>query len=215
LRFHNEVSAARGQEVFAGSSSSVIVLADADRDFLAFVSDLLEPAGYPTIAVSSGEEALDTVRREDPRLLVLDVELPGLSGYEVCRQLRDELGDRLPIVFVSGLRTESFDRAAGLLMGADDYLVKPVAPNEFLARVRRLLSRSASSATPRFELTRREHEILCLIAEGLATDEIKRRLKISHKTVATHLGHIYAKLGVGSRSQAVAVAYREELVRPD
>jgi CheY-like chemotaxis protein len=77
--------------VVAGPSSPVIVLADADRDFLAFVSDLLEPAGYPTIAVSSGEEVLATVRREDPCLLVLDVGLPGLSGYEVCRQLRDEL----------------------------------------------------------------------------------------------------------------------------
>ena len=160
----------QGGSVVAGSSSSAIVLADSDRDFLAFVSDLLEPAGYPTIAVSSGEEALDTVRREDPCLLVLDVQLRGLSGYEVCRQLRDELGDRFPILFVSGVRTESFDRAAGLLVGADDYLVKPVAPDEFLARVRRLLSRSESSVTPSFELTPREHEILCLLAEGLATD---------------------------------------------
>jgi|Tabmets5t2r1_1033131.scaffolds.fasta_scaffold01441_6 DNA-binding NarL/FixJ family response regulator len=199
----------------AGSSSPVIVLADADGDFLAFLSDLLEPIGYPTIAVSSGEEALDTVRREEACLLVLDDGLPGLSGYEVCRRLRDELGDRLPIVFVSGERTESFDRAAGLLVGADDYLVKPVAPDEFLARVRRLLSRSASSATPQFELTRREHEILSLLAEGMATDEIERRLVISHKTVATHLSHIYTKLGVDNRAQAVAVAYREELVRPD
>lgn len=110
-------------------------------------SNFCEPpetaAATPTITpattsvVSSGEEALDTVRREDPCLLVLDVGLRGLSGYEVCRRLRDELGNRLPIVFVSGVRTESFDRAAGLLMGADDYLVKPVAPDEFLAERRR------------------------------------------------------------------------------
>jgi DNA-binding response OmpR family regulator len=199
----------------ARSNSPAIVVADSDRDFLAFVSDLLEPAGYPTIAVSSGKEALDSVRREETCLLVLDVELRGLSGYEVCRQLRDELGDRLPILFVSAVRTESFDRAAGLLVGGDDYLVKPFAPDEFLARVRRLLIRSASPATPLFDLTPREHEILCLLAEGLTTAEIQQRLVISHKTVATHLSHIYTKLGVSSRAQAVALAYREELVRLD
>ena len=199
----------------AGSKSPVIVVADDDPSFLAFVAVLLEGAGYRTLAVSSGEEALDAVRHGNVRLLVLDIQLPGLSGYEVCREVRDELGDRLPILFVSGVRTESFDRVSGLIVGADDYLVKPIAPDELIARVRRLLSRVGSHTTTRCELTPREHEILALLAEGLTTVEIERRLMISPKTVGTHLGHIFAKLGVRSRAQAVALAYRQELVRPN
>ena len=198
----------------AGLKSPLIVVCDADPAFLAFVSALLEGAGHSTLAVSSGEDALDAVRGEDVQLLVLDVQLPGLSGYEVCHEVRDELGDRIPILFVSGVRTESFDRVAGILVGADDYLVKPFAPDELLARVRRLLTRSASAAPTRFGLTEREHEILALLAEGLTTTEIERRLVISRKTVDTHLGHIYAKLGVRSRAQAVALAYREHVVTP-
>jgi DNA-binding response OmpR family regulator len=65
------------------------------------------------------------------------------TGYEVCQQLSDEFGDALAIIFVSGRRTESFDRVAGLLVEADDYLVKPFTPGELLARVRVLVRRAA------------------------------------------------------------------------
>lgn len=199
----------------AGSNTDgVIVVADDDPGFLAFVSELLARAGYATLPLSSGEEALEAVRRGGVRLLVLDIQLPGLSGYEVCREVRDDGGDWMPILFVSGVRTESFDRVSGILVGADDYLVKPLAPDELLARVRRLLSRASPPPTVRFELTQREHEIICLLAEGLTTAQVERRLVISPKTVGTHLGHIYAKLGVRSRAEAVALAYRENLVRP-
>jgi len=209
------LAAGTGAGTGAGTESpGVIVVADDDPGFLEFVSALLERVGYSTLAVSSGEDALEAVRGGGVRLLVLDIQLPGLSGYEVCREVRDELGDGIPILFVSGVRTESFDRVSGILVGADDYLVKPFAPDELLARVRRLLSRSASPPNVRFELTPREHEIISLLAEGLTTVQIQRRLVISPKTVGTHLGHIYAKLGVRSRSEAVALAYRENLVGP-
>jgi len=72
----------------------------------------------------------------DPLLVVLEVALSDLSGYEVCRQLRDEFGEELPIILVSGERVDPLDRAVGLLIGADDYLVKPLDADEFLARVR-------------------------------------------------------------------------------
>lgn len=197
----------------AGTTSRhVIAIVDDDPGFRAFVSGLLEHAGYSTLAASSGEDALDAVREGGVRLLVLDIQLPGISGYEVCREVRDELGDGLPILFVSGVRTESFDRVSGLLVGGDDYLVKPFAPDELLARVRRLLTRTASPSSGRFELTQREHEIIALLANGLTTKQIEQRLVISPKTVGTHLGHIYAKLGVENRAQAVALAYRENLL---
>jgi DNA-binding NarL/FixJ family response regulator len=133
--------------------------------------------------------------------------MPGISGYEVCHRLRAELGTDLGIVMISGVRTESYDRIAGLLLGADDFLVKPFDPGELLARVRRLLERVASA--PSFhQLTPRELEILTLMAEGYAQREIATRLVISPKTAASHIQHIIEKLGVHSRAQAVAMAYR-------
>jgi DNA-binding NarL/FixJ family response regulator len=134
------------------------------------------------------------------------------SGYEVCRALRRSFGPELPIVFLSGVRTESYDRVAGLLVGADDYLVKPYAGDELLVRVRRLLPRSSGPTNGGKTLTKREEEVLGLLAEGLAQDAIANRLSISTKTVGTHIEHILSKLGVHSRAQAVALAYRDELV---
>jgi DNA-binding NarL/FixJ family response regulator len=121
----------------------------------------------------------------------------------------------VPIVFMSGERTESFDRAAGLMLGADDYLMKPFLNEELLARVRGLLRRTIPS--PRFladNLTARELEVLRLLAGGLTQADIASQLLISGKTVGTHIEHILMKLDVPSRAQAVAVAYRENLVEP-
>jgi DNA-binding NarL/FixJ family response regulator len=142
--------------------------------------------------------------------------MPGLNGYEVCRQLRDLYGDALAILFVSGERTEGFDRSAGLIVGADDYLVKPVDPDELIARVRRLVDRPPSEsaevgATGRLRsLTPREHEVLALLSSGYRQEEIANRLVISPRTVATHIQHILGKLEVRSRAQAIALALGQE-----
>jgi DNA-binding response OmpR family regulator len=198
---------------------SAILVVDDDVGFHTFAAALLGQAGYDVHAVERGQDALQAARRTQPQLVVLDVRLPDLCGYEVCRQLRDEFGNALPILFVSGERIESMDRAAGLLIGADDYLVKPFASDEFLARVRRLVSR-ASAATHEangreHDLTIREREVLRLLAEGLGPGEIARRLVISPKTVGHHVEHIYGKLSVTTRGQAVAAAYRKNLVAGD
>jgi DNA-binding NarL/FixJ family response regulator len=132
------------------------------------------------------------VAEEAPALVVLDVNLPSVSGYEVCRRLRDRNGTGLPIVFLSGERVESFDRVAGLLIGADDYVVKPFAPDELVARVQRLLGRLHAPAQPRglSHLTKRELEVLGLLAEGKSQPELADSLVISQKTVGTHIEHI-------------------------
>ena len=164
---------------------------------------------------------LAAVRRKRPALVLLEVQLTGVSGYEVCHELRDKYGDDFPIVFLSGTRTESSDRVAGLLLGADDYIVKPFDPGELLARVRRLIvrgngrpavSNGGHSSSPDAGLTRREQQVLELLSAGLQQSEIAKRLFISPKTVATHIQRILSKLGVHSRAEAVGYAHREGLV---
>jgi DNA-binding NarL/FixJ family response regulator len=194
-----------------------VLIVDDDDDCRSWTAALLCGAGFEVREARSGEEALEAARDGHSGLVVLEVCLPGISGYEVCRQLRDDFGNGLAIIFVSGRRTESFDRVAGLLVGADDYLVKPFTPDELLARVLALVRRAAPARSRREEqvratLTERELEVLQLLAEGLEQAEIAERLVISAKTVGNHIERILGKLGVRSRAQAVGVAYREHLI---
>ena len=99
---------------------ATVLVVDDDGVCRELVTTLLGRAGFSTVDAANGEEAMAAARRHLPKLVLLDVCLPGVSGYEICRRLRDEFGDRLGIVFLSGARTEGFDRAAGLLVGDDD-----------------------------------------------------------------------------------------------
>jgi DNA-binding NarL/FixJ family response regulator len=187
---------------------------DDDQGFRSYVVGLLENAGYRTEQLDDGSSVLAAATADQPAVVVLDVQLPGLNGYEVCRELHDRFGDDVRVLFVSGERMDALDRSAGLLLGADDYMVKPVDAGELIARVRRLVAPPQSVAdTPDAKLdslTKREHEVLDLLAEGHQQDEIARELVISPKTVATHIQRILGKLEVRSRAQAVAVALRRK-----
>jgi two-component system nitrate/nitrite response regulator NarL len=198
-----------------------ILIVDEDEGSRAFASRLFERAGFDTEQAVNGDEAMTLVRRVRPCLVLLDVLLPDVSGFEIASELRDEFGDDLPIVFISGERTQPLDRAAGLLVGGDDYVVKPADPDELLARARRLISRSRRGKAvtwPRgavdAELTGREREVLELLANGMRPKQIARELVISPKTVSSHLQSVLAKLGVHSRAEAIAIAYREGFVGP-
>jgi DNA-binding NarL/FixJ family response regulator len=187
-----------------------VLVVDDDDGLCAFVVDVLQDAGYLTSSTNTGRGVFELVRRDRVALVILDVQLPELSGYEVCRRLREE-GPCPPILFISGERTEPLDRVAGLLLGADDYLVKPFAPDELVARVRNLLLRGQNGRDVA-NLTRREVSVLELLAEGLGHNEIARRLVISPKTVGTHVAHIYEKLGAHNRTQALSEAYRRRVL---
>jgi DNA-binding NarL/FixJ family response regulator len=207
----------------AASGDSVLVV-DNDPLFRAFVREQLERAGFEVVEADDGDAALDVAARTMPELVLLDVCLPRASGYEVCRELRDWFGDSLGIIFVSGERIESIDRVSGLLLGADDYVVKPFDPDELLARVRTVLRRvgrprangngkAAAAVVTDADLTPRELEVLQLLAEGLTQPQIARQLVISPRTVGTHIQNLLGKLDVHSRAQAVALAHRMGLVR--
>jgi DNA-binding NarL/FixJ family response regulator len=195
-----------------GSRGPILVVDD-DEGFRALVVAVLEHCGYELVEAATGEEALAAARAAPPALVLLDVRMPGISGYEVCRALREEFGDALPIIFVSGERTQSFDRVAGFLIGGDDYLVKPFALDDFVARVRRHLQRRAGlTAGPAVNLTKRELEVLQLFTHGHSQAEIARRLFVSPKTVGTHTERLFKKLGAHSRAQAVSLAYEHSLL---
>jgi DNA-binding NarL/FixJ family response regulator len=212
-REYNSLETDRREHVAAPENCGPVVIADEDAASRSVLASFLEAAGYEVTQVVSGDEALRAARAIAPSVVLLEIPLSGFSGYEVCRTLRAEFGDELPIVFVSGSRTESYDRVAGLLVGANDYIVKPYAPDELLTRVRNLVRRSRPFAPAvAAQLTKREREVLRLLADGLVQREIAERLYISTKTVATHVEHILQKLGVRSRTQAVALAYREDLL---
>jgi two-component system OmpR family response regulator len=190
-------------------SGELVLVVDDDAAMREFLCALLEQSGYRTCEAANGEEVRDVVRRRRPRLVLLDVHLPGISGYEVCRDLRQEYGDALPIIFVSGERVESFDRVAGLLIGGDDYVAKPFAPDELVARVRGLIRRSRSlPAAEWVDLTPRELDVMRMLAGGSDQREIAAQFSIAPRTVAKHIEHILHKLGVHSRAQAVVAAYR-------
>jgi len=216
----NVYKEAREKRGKLGTDCGSIIIADGDGRVRSLVSTLFQRNGYRVIEARSGHEVLAAVRRKRPALVLLEVKLAGVSGYEVCHELRDKYGDDFPIVFLSATRTESSDRVAGLLLGADDYIVKPFHHDELLVRVRRLISRrngtsavsNGNPSSPDASLTPREQEVLELLSAGLQQTEIAKRLYISPKTVATHIQRILSKLGVHSRAEAVARAHREGLV---
>jgi DNA-binding NarL/FixJ family response regulator len=184
----------------------------------------LNRAGYETIDVGTAGEALEAARADGVRLVLLEVELPDLTGYEACRELREEHGDELPIIFVSGTRTEPIDRVAGLLLGADDFIVKPFDRAELVARVRRFVTRGTLRHESSFDaetarngphLTEREQQVLALLAHGAQQKDIGEQLSISPKTVATHIQNLLRKLDAHSRAELVARAWVLNLARID
>jgi DNA-binding response OmpR family regulator len=196
-----------------------VLVVDPDPAQRGLVRGLVERAGFRSEAVATGEQAMEAARRERPQLVVLEVRLGDISGYEVCRALREEFGDTLGIMFVSADRTVSCDRVAGLMIGADDYLGKPLAGDELLARVRALARRAGAYdhlKAPALSagLTGRELEVLHLLADGHDQHAIAQRLVIARKTVGKHIEHILTKLPARSRAEAVAIAYRTGLHAP-
>jgi DNA-binding NarL/FixJ family response regulator len=172
--------------------------------------------GYATTTVDSGRAGIESAQEDHPALVLLDLDLTDMNGYEACYEVRGALGEEPAIIAISGELREAQDRAAGITIGADDFLTKPFDPDELLARVRRLLTRTGRAPSTALDtpLTGREIEVLQRLADGATQNEIAQELFISVKTVATHIQRIITKLGVHSRTEAVAFAYKTGLVSP-
>jgi two-component system alkaline phosphatase synthesis response regulator PhoP len=117
-------------------ATTVMVVED-EPNIGALVRTYLERAGYEALWVRSGEDALAELRRHPVGLVILDIGLPGIDGFEVCRRI----GGRVPVIMLTA-RDEEPDRVAGLEVGADDYVAKPFSPRELTARVKAVLRRA-------------------------------------------------------------------------
>ena len=118
--------------------ASPILIVEDDQNTSALVATYLEREGFSTVAAYDGEEALRQARLREPGFVILDVMLPKIDGWEVCRQLRKF--SEVPILMLTA-REEEIDRVMGLSIGADDYVVKPFSPRELVERVKAILRR--------------------------------------------------------------------------
>jgi two-component system alkaline phosphatase synthesis response regulator PhoP len=122
-------------------AGQLILIADDSRTIVSMVASRLERSGYEVLTTTNGEDALQLVSERGPALVILDVEMPKLDGYEVTRRLRaDETTNRVPIILLTSHDNENA-QATGYDAGATDYITKPFSPQELEAAVERILGR--------------------------------------------------------------------------
>jgi two-component system alkaline phosphatase synthesis response regulator PhoP len=119
--------------------NELILVVDDEPKIMRLARDYLEQSGFRVLPADDGVSALAAARQEKPDLIVLDLNLPGMDGLDVCRALRRE--SNVPIIMLTA-RVDEMDRLIGLELGADDYIVKPFSPRELVARVRAVLRRT-------------------------------------------------------------------------
>ena len=211
-----------------------ILIADDNEDICDILASFAEGAGFEVATAADGREALDLALQGDVSLLLLDVMMPELDGFEVCKEIR-RVSD-LPIIMITA-RGEDYDRIMGLELGADDYVVKPFSPAEVMARVKAVLRRlpqnmgdedklslgnltllkakgTALVAGKALSLTRKEYDLLLLFlahkGRVFSRDELLDRLwgydyTGDTRTVDTHMRRLRAKLEKGG-AQGLALA---------
>ena len=197
----------------------VILLIDDAPDTVRMIAEALDEAGSTVLVATDGATALKRLERITPDAVLLDACMPGMDGFETCRRLKQAPGMRtVPVIFMTGL-AETERLVEGLSAGGIDYLVKPVVPDELVARLRAHLrvAREMNAAARAREdgaepsppllpnpLTQREMDVLEWVACGKTNRDVAEILGMSPRTVNKHLEHIYEKLGVETRTAAVA-----------
>lgn len=198
---------------------AVVLLIDDAPDTVRMIAEALDEAGYTVLVATDGATALQRVERVIPDAVLLDACMPGMDGFETCRRLKQAPGMRtVPVIFMTGL-AETARLIEGLSAGGVDYLVKPVVPDELVARLQAHLrvAREMNAAMRAREeeaapapallpnpLTQRELDVLAWVARGKTNRDVAEILGMSPRTVNKHLEHIYEKLGVETRTAAVA-----------
>ena len=156
-------------------SAFKILIADDDRNICELLRLYLEKEGHTVFTANDGEEALTQFNANPPDIILLDIMLPGLSGFEVCKKIR-ETGSSTPILMLTA-REEEDDKVLGLELGADDYVVKPFDTKEIVARVKAVLRRTGNSSS--------ENNSKEVVYDKLVVNMVKYELKVDGKVVDT------------------------------
>jgi len=204
--------------------ADILVVDDTPAN-LELLSEMLKSNGYKVRPVTSGSQALQAAKSVPPDLILLDIKMPEMNGYEVCKQLRaDEALAGIPVIFLSAL-ADMEDKVRGLRGGGNDYITKPFQAEEVLARIEvhlklRRQQKELKTENHRLKekqplrikqdglliaLSLREGEVLHWVREGKRNSEIAQVLNISAHTVRHHLENIFAKLGVETRTAAIVI----------
>lgn len=185
-----------------------ILVVDDEPDLLELVRVNLLQAGFEVTAAATGREALDSVRRKAPDLVVLDLMLPDVPGTTICREIRsDPATARLPIIMLTA-RGDEVDRVVGFELGADDYVTKPFSPRELVLRIRALLRRSSGANGAPAMLSK----------DGLRLDESRHRCYVDGQEIDLTakefelLVHLMSRPGrVVSRGQLLDAVWGSEI----
>jgi DNA-binding NarL/FixJ family response regulator len=197
-----------------------ILLIEDQPDMRENIATILEMEDYAVLTANDGEEGMELARDEKPDLILCDVMMPKMDGYDVLHALRGDSSIRgTPFVFLTA-KGEKRDQRAGMNLGADDYLTKPVTAEDLLATVSARLDRELARpggfapdfSTPapleKLGLTPREAEVLLWVAQGKSNPEIAVIVGAAENTVKVHLGHIFEKLGADHRHAAMFAAWQ-------
>lgn len=207
---------------------NTVLIVDDDPILQMALTRRLQAQGLEVMTANSGQEALDLLSAQPADVVVSDVVMPGMNGFEFCHQLRASPGgEMVPFIFLSSLG-ELNNRVQGHLIGADDYLVKPFSANELIAKVKGAIARSqrlhsalermveetAASPSP-LPLTPAEERVFWEVVQGYTNKQIGEHLFLSPRTVQTHLSNILTKLSLENRSQIVRFAYEQGYRMPE
>ncbi|MEB3217326.1 MAG: response regulator transcription factor [Nostocales cyanobacterium 94392] len=217
-----------------------ILVVDDDLGTRLSISDYLELSGYKVITANDGQEGLMMVDTHHPDLIVTDIIMPRMNGYELVRRVRQKVKFRLLPVILLTARTQTQERILGYQSGCDLYLPKPFELEELAAAINNLLQRSRiiqseyqlslqensnkpernsetafsdSETTKLYEsLTTREQEVLELLTHGLSNAEIGDRLHLSPRTVEKYVSSLLRKTDTSNRAELVRFAMEHHLV---
>ena len=217
------VEAAAGDGVKAPAAKATVLVVDDHALLRTGVANIINQEADLRVVAEAGNglEAVQAFERHRPDVTVLDLRMPVMEGVEAVRQIR-EIDPRARVIVLTTYDTDD-EIARALKAGAKAYVLKDISADDLIGCIRDVLSGKTylapaaaaklAEGVTRVQLTPREIAALRLMADGKANKEIATALSISERTVKTHLGHLFEKLGVTSRTEAVKVATRRGLVR--
>jgi DNA-binding NarL/FixJ family response regulator len=217
-----------GMKENAPTPNKQLLLIDDDPNLILLVKDYLEFRGYQVFTAENGWQALEILEQQVPDMIICDIMMPEMDGYELVQQIREDSRlEWIPVLFLSA-KSQSQDRVKGLNTGADVYMVKPFEPEELVAQVESSLKQANRlirhndqevDVSERIQvpdnigLTRTETRVVQLVAQGLANREIAQQLNVSQRTVESHVSNMLNKTRLHNRTELARWAIESKLAQ--